>query len=264
MYITRFMDHRFRSLAQFDEDVNVTTGTAPGVSFAAESLGTWREGILPLRSRNPNTGHSGVWLGWNNRISGPDTTKSGKPASYSLTLGDSLRRAWAVGLETALEFSLATTSGQPGPREAPRDTTKKAGSTPATGTPKPPKPPPTPKPVPTLADSLPIELSIEVVDADGVSAKLSLARYGMARRPIEVTVLKRKGRDKTAFGSLAELVPQTFVIPLADFRAVVSRFNPARLATVRWVFDGTRAGTVVLTDIGLSNIDQGFFVPEAR
>lgn len=261
MYTTRFMDYRFRSLARFDEDVNVTTGSLPGVTLAAESLGTWREGVLPLRSRNPNTGHSGVWLGWNNRISGPDTMKSGKPASYSLTLGDSLRSAWAVGPETVLEFSLAPTSGQPAPRAAPKDTTKKTPATPGT---RPPKTPTPPKQVPTLADSLPIELSIEVVDAGGVSAKLPISRYGVARRPVEVTVLKRKGRDKTAFGNLAELIPQTFVIPLGDFRAAAPGFDPSRLTTVRWLFDGTRAGTVVLTDIGLSNIDSAFRLPEAR
>ncbi len=39
----------------------------------------------------------------------------------------------------------------------------------------------------------------------------------------EVTVLKRKGDDQSSFGSLAELVPQSYVIPLADFRAA----NPA-------------------------------------
>jgi hypothetical protein len=261
MYITRFMDHRFRSLARFDEDVEVSTGTAAGITITAESLGTWREGVLPLRSRNPNTGTSGVWIGWNNRIGGPDTTVSGKPASYSVSLGDSIRLAWAVGAETALEFSLAPVTGMPEPRLAPRDTTKQAPGVPGT---RPSRTPAPPKHVPTLADSLPIELSLEVVDANGVSAKLRLSRYGVARRPVDVTVLKRKGRDKAVFASLAELVPQTFVIPLADFRAATPSFDPGKLTTIRWVFDGTRAGTVVLTDIGLSNIDPAFWTRGAR
>jgi hypothetical protein len=261
MYITRFMDYRFRPLARFDEDVEVSTGTAAGVTITAESLGTWREGVLPLRSRNPNTGHSGVWIGWNNRIGGPDTTLSGKPASYSVSLGDSIRQAWSVGAETALEFSLASVTGVPEPRAAPHDTTKPSSGVPAT---RPPRTPALPKHVPTLADSLPIELSLEVVDANGISATLRLSRYGVLRRPVEVTVLKRRGRDKAAFAALAELVPQTFVIPLADFRAAAPGFDPGKLATIRWVFDGTRAGTVVLTEIGLSNIDPAYWTPESR
>jgi hypothetical protein len=93
---------------------------------------------------------------------------------------------------------------------------------------------------------------------------LALDRYGVTRPPIEVTVLKRKGEDKSNFASLAELVPQTYVIPLADFAAATPGFDPARLATIRWVFDGTRAGTVVLTDVGLSNINPLFFTAGKR
>lgn len=264
MYLTRFMESGFRPLASYGEDVEVASGSAPGVTIAAESLATWKEGLVPLRWQNTNAGHSAVWIGWNNRIAGTDTMNTGKPASYALTMGDSLRTAWSVGAPTALEFSMAPTSATPGPRAAAKDTTKK-DSTKTAGPKQPaPKPPPPPKKVPTALDSLPIELSIEVVDAKGTTARLPLSRYGVVRRPIEVTVLKRKGRDKTNFASLAELIPQTYVIPLADFRAATPSFDPAQLKTIRWVFDGTRAGTVVLTDVGLSNIDPAFLAPEKR
>jgi hypothetical protein len=242
--------------------VDVATGTAPGVGIVAESLATWREGVLPLRSRNPDEGHYAVWLGWNNRIAGPDTMKTGKPASYSMTIGDSLRTAWRVGSRTALEFSLSPTAATPEPRAAAKDTTRKDST--KTAKPKPPAPKPPPKPKPSAADSLPIDLSIEVVDAGGTVARVPLKDYGVTRRPMEVTVLKRKGLDKSAFLSLSELVPQTYVIPLADFTKANPRFDPSRLATMRWVFDGTRAGTVVLTDVGLSNIDPVFFTPNQR
>ncbi len=265
MYITRFMESGFHILASFDEDVDVATGTASGTRIAAESLATWKEGVLPLRSRNPDEGHYAVWLGWNNRIDGSDTMKTGKPASYTLSVGDSVRTAWKVGAGSALVFSLSATSATPGPRAAARDTTKKDSTKTAARLKNPaPKPPPTPKKIPTAADSLPIELSIEVVDARGTAARLPLSRYGVPRRPLEVTVLKRKGRDKANFVSLSELVPQTYVIPLADFERAGAGFDPARLVSIRWVFDGTRAGSVVLTDIGLSNIDPVFLTPEKR
>ncbi|NOT06898.1 MAG: MFS transporter [Gemmatimonadales bacterium] len=258
MYTTRFGESGYRALASYGEDVEVGSGTAPGVTIAAESLATWKEGIIPLRWQNTNSGHFGTWLGWNNRIAGTDTTKNGKPASYAVSLTDSLQQAWGVNQGTAVVFSLAPTAATPGPRAAPRDTTKKAAPDTGKKTPAP-KPPPTPKKIPTALDSLPIELSVEAVDANGNTARVPLSRYGVARKPIEVTVLKRKGRDKTQFASMAELIPQTYVIPLADFRAAAPAFDPARLRTIRWVFDGTRAGTVVLTDVGLSNISPAFF-----
>ena len=120
MYVTRFMESGFHTLAGYDEDVDVATGTAPGVRIAAESLATWREGVLPLRSRNPDEGHYAVWLGWNNRIAGPDTMKTGKPASYSVSFGDSLRSAWDVGAKDgAGVLSVADHWERRGPRAAP-------------------------------------------------------------------------------------------------------------------------------------------------
>ena len=264
MYVTRFQESGYHTIASFGEDVEVGTGSVPGVTIAAESLATWKEGVIPLRWQNANTGHYGVWLGWNNRIAGTDTTKTGKAASYTLTVGDSVRSAWRIGGGSALVFSMAPTAATPGPRAAAKDTAKKDSTKTAGPKPRAPKPPPTPKKVPTAADSLPLEISIEAVDAGGTSARIPLSRYGVLRRPIEVTVLRRKGRDKSNFASQAELIPQTYVVPLADFRTAAPAFDPSRIVTVRWVFDGTRAGTVLLTDIGFSNIDPAFLISERR
>ena len=264
MYITRFQDAGFHALADYQEDVDLTTGSAPGVTISADSLATWKEAVEPLRSKIGNIGHNAVWLGWNNRIAGKDTTKYGNPASYTIALNDSLRNAWRVGPATAVEFSLAPTAAKPPARAVAKDTTKKTAADSAKGKAphKPPEPKePKPNNKPTAADSLPVELSIEVADADGITARLPLARYGVARKPLEVTVLKRRGEDQSSFGSLSELIPQSYVLPLGDFKNANPQFNPARLASVRWVFDGTRAGTVMLTDVGLSNLTAAFFPP---
>ena len=71
---------------------------------------------------------------------------------------------------------------------------------------------------------------------------------------------RRKGADKRGFASLTELVLQTYVIPLADLTRAEPRFAPARLTTVRLVFDRVDAGTIVLTDVGLSTPDPAFLV----
>src|ERR1043166_3426281 len=262
IYLTRFQESGYRALAGYAEDVDVTTGSAPGTTIAAESLATWKEGVVPLRWQNSNVGQYAVWLGWNNRIAGKDTTKIGKPASYAVSLTDSLRGAWRVGSGTVLEFSLATTDAQPGPRAEAKDTTKAKAA--ADSAKKGPKPHPPPKKKPEAKDSVPMDLSVEAVDAGGTAVRLPLSRYGAVRRPLEVTVLRRKGRDKANFASLAELIPQTYVIPLADFKAANAAFDPGRLATVRWVFDRTLRGTVVLSDVGLSIIDPAFLLPEPR
>lgn len=254
LYASRFEESGFHALARFDGDVDVTTGSAPGVGIEGDSLATWREAQLPLRWKNAKAGVGAAWIGWNNRIAGDDTTLRGRPASYRISVPDSLRTAWNIGSGTALVLSLMPTDQTPGPRRPAQDTTaarrdslKKAQAKPK---PKPPRSP--------AADTIPVDLTIEATDAAGLTARVPLSRYGVVRKPQDVTVLRRKGSDKASFGSLGELVLQTYVIPLADFTGAAPGFDPGRLAAVRLLFDRTVAGTVVLTDVGLSNPDPAF------
>jgi dienelactone hydrolase len=269
MYTTRFQENGYRPLAEFDEDVDITTGSGRGVVLAGDSLSTWRENVLPFRGRgNDNQNHNAVWLGWNSRIAGTDTTKNGKPASYSISIPDSLRTAWRFGENSAVYISLATTNTKPGPRAAPRDTTKKDTTKAAPGkkpkAPKVPKPPTPPKEKP---DSTPIDLTVELVDAAGHTARLPLSRFGVARRPLDARVYRRDGRDAARFASIAELIPQTFMMPVSEFARVAPEFQPRQLKSIRLVFDRTRAGTVVVEDIGISTpTDPAFLagLPPAR
>ncbi|MGE0551965.1 MAG: alpha/beta hydrolase family protein [Gemmatimonadales bacterium] len=256
-YVTRFQESGYRALASYDEDVDVTTGSRPGVTLEGDSLATWREGQVPLRWRNTEAGHGAVWLGWNNRIAGDDTTKRGRPAAYRIGIPDSLRAAWAVGQQSAVVLSLTPTTAVPAPRKPKADSAAKDSTTKQAE-----KKPPAPKAKPEDLDSMPVDLSIEARDAGGTVARISLGRYGAIRRVPEVTVQRRKGQDKSGFASLRELVLQTYVIPLADFARAAPGFRPERLASIALVFDRTEAGTVVVTDIGLSRPDPAFFAPK--
>ena len=103
------------------------------------------------------------------------------------------------------------------------------------------------------ADKPPVDLTVEVVDAAGVRAQLPLSRYGAVRRPLEMTVTRRRDRE-TASGSARsyELVLQSYRIPLVDFRAAAPGLDPRRITTVRFLFDRTPAGTVLLDDVGFA------------
>src|SRR5262249_55822870 len=114
------------------------------------------------------------------------------------------------------------------------------------------------KPDAAKPDTTPIDVTIELVDAAGRSARLPASRYGVPRRPLEIYVLRRKGQDKQNFQSLYELVLQTYVLPFADFVRASEGFDPTKLGTVRLVFDRTMQGTVVVDDIGLSTMDAAY------
>ncbi|MGQ0538753.1 MAG: alpha/beta hydrolase family protein, partial [Gemmatimonadaceae bacterium] len=194
MYATRFEESGLRSLARFEEDVDLTSGGVPGVTLKGDSLSTWKEAPVPLRWRNTNVGHNAVWLGWNNRIAGDDTAKRGMPASYSLSIADSLRTAWSIDTTNALVLSLAPTADTPSPRAAPKDSGK--ADTSKKGAAKPKKPSVKVKP-----DSTPFNLSVEIVDATGTAARLPLGIYGPIRRPLDIYVGRRKGRDKANYAT---------------------------------------------------------------
>jgi hypothetical protein len=259
MYTTRFETSTWRPLATFEDDIDLTTG-APGVHIEADSLATWKESLLQLRTANsPSEGSSQynnvVTLGWNNRIAVDDTTKMGRPASYTVTLpaNSPLRSATDDG---ALQFLLMPTEVMPGPRAAPTDTTK-ADSTAA----KPARPGSPPK-KDEDEEKPPIDLSVEVEDANGVTAKVALSRYGAIRRPLESYILRRRDVEDDRFGSLAESVLQSYAIPLADFKSVEPRLDLARLARVRFLFDRSMAGTVLVDDIGFARLGSRWYVAD--
>jgi hypothetical protein len=104
---------------------------------------------------------------------------------------------------------------------------------------------------PTPPDTTPMDLTVELVDAAGTAARLPLTRFGPVRRPLEIRVARREIRDRQNFRTTFELVPQSYVLPLADFAAAAPGFDPAALRTVRLLFDRTERGTVVLLDMGL-------------
>ena len=259
MYITRFEDNNYRPVATFEEDVDVTSGSLPGVKLSADSIGSWKEGTIAYRSARGGVGdnqiNQAVWLGWNNRIAGDDTTRVGSPATYSITLPDSLPRSWAIDQNTTFAFLMTPIEGKPGPRKAPADTTKKD----STAARKKPAPKP-PQPKKTGPDTTLIQISLEAVDASGNSARVLLNRYAPIRRPLEVKVLHVRGEDKKRFGTTFELVLQSFSVPLRDFTRENARFDPARVKTLRFVFGPTVAGTVILDDIGFSKLDPAFLV----
>jgi hypothetical protein len=250
MYITRFQESGFKPLATFDEDVDVTTGSVPGVTISAESLSTWKENSLNLRgSATDLMNTNAVTLGWNNHIRGDDTTKLGKPASYMVSLSDSLVSALNVTRESALYLSLAPTDAKPGPRAPARDTTKKADSTKKDAKAKTPAKKPDAK---AAKDTTPVDLSIEVADASGHTARIPLTKYGKPRRPLEIHILRRADEERQRYPTTYEMVLQTYVMPLADFVQVTPALDVTHLRSVRLVFDRLVAGTVVVDDIGIS------------
>lgn len=258
MYLTRYADARTTMLATFEEDVDVSSGSVPGVRLIGDSLSTWRESDMPSRSRAATFRSNAATLGWNNTPVGKDTTTPRWPARFTVALSDSLSRALSLTPQHALLLTVGTTDQKPGPRRVPRDTSARDSTkSDSAAKAKPAKPASTGKSSGKSSgkspkDTVPPDFTLELEDADGRIARLPLSTFGAVRLPIESYIYRRRGRDKSQFPTLAEPIMQTYVAPLTAFRDANSALDVSRLRALRLVFDRTRAGTVQLDDIGVS------------
>ena len=269
MYITQFQESSFRPLATFEEDIDVTTGTSEGVRLRGDSLSTWKEDVLPFRYRTTQSTAStqenqAVWLGWNNRIAGEDTTRMGPPAAFSISLPEGLPEAWQLEPAGTLDFMLTALDQTPGPRKDPdaEEKGEKSGRTGSGG--RGGKGWRIPNPFSFLSsgkkkeeeEKPPLRLSVQVVDAEGNTGKVLLNRYGPVRRPIEIRISRRD--DQQYLGN-TEMVLQSYSIPLKDFLAASDgTVELSRLREVRFLFDESTAGSLVLDEVGFSKMDPSF------
>ncbi len=261
MYITRFMDSSFRPLADFEEDIDVTTGSAPGVALHGTDLSTWREGRLDLRSSNRATTSSSqlnqaLWLAWNNTYRGSD--EPAPPATYTLSLPANLAAQWSTDAETTLEMHVGALDDEPGPRDNPAEEQEEQENERDPG-----RPGQDPREDPRAGldpdeEKPPLQLTVAAVDAQGDTARLGLTDYGPLRRPLPIRVLRRRDLEDARFANRWELILQHFSIPLGDFAAQNPAFDPASLSAVSLVFDQSDAGTVVVDDVGLARLHPGF------
>ena len=104
----------------------------------------------------------------------------------------------------------------------------------------------------------PVDLSIELEDASGRTARVVLGVYGAIRRPLETYVLRRGDQEAQRFTDHWELILQTYSIPFADFVAENASLDLRQLTTIRFVFDRVHAGEVVVDHIGISELEPGF------
>ena len=161
-----FRDHRRGAawLADYEEDIDLTIAAVPGARLSADNLADWKEREAALKWGSLDT--RAVWLGWNRE-------KAKATPSYALILPE-------PGMEAepgrVLAFHLADAKQDPSP---PLDE-EKPGKAPKNAAQK----DETPEP---------IDLTVEIEDAAGRTARLALGRFKLLQPQIEAQVTRRPG-----------------------------------------------------------------------
>lgn len=229
IYVNRFRQAAYVPLASFQEDADLTTTTAPGGRISGDGLSIWREGRIPWRGGDRD--YNGVFLGWNRAQGAP-------AASYTVTLPEGAAQTWRLGPSSTLELSLAAFD-----EDAPLPGKKNSGGKEADESKDEERGSP--------------DFTIELETRDGVTASALVSRFAAIPPPLKETFTKLDAIENVAYEKDWEPVLQTVRAPLAAFRGVDGRpLDPARLRTVRLIFDKTPMYVICISGIGFGQEDQ--------
>jgi hypothetical protein len=255
--ITRFADASFRVLADFDDDIDVTTATAIGATIATDGLAVWRERHLPLRKGSRRDGVA--VLGW----------RAGEaPARFEITVPEGLRPAPGE----ALVFDLAELDEKPPKEKAkekrdPRGSEEQGGeeeTAPSDAAERPgnerglisggaaaAEPPAEGGEDREQTEQVRLLITVELVDAAGTAARIPLDRV----RPVPPVLVSRFTKlpdESKRYGSKTEPVLQTFAVPLADFATAEPGFDASTVRVIRFLLGRQRDAVVVLDTVGFA------------
>ncbi|HSG39763.1 MAG TPA: hypothetical protein VLE27_09015, partial [Thermoanaerobaculia bacterium] len=100
----------------------------------------------------------------------------------------------------------------------------------------------------------PLDFTVELVDAGGTAVRLPLSRFRPVPVPLESRFTKLKDEEEL-FGDAWEPALQTFELPLRAFAEAKPGFDPAALREVRFLFDRSPEGVVILDDFGFAEAE---------
>jgi dienelactone hydrolase len=252
IYLSRFEDSTFQTLCDFEEDVDVTTGTLKGSTIDQKGLAVWWEADLKTRSRSTKQDNV-VFVGWR----GPAEERQGEAAPYyTIHLPENPSEDLQLSRDSVLMFSL-TEADEKVPdleeeEELEEDSDEAEGQdenaslegldekTEITKSEK-----------EEDQAKQPLELSIELVDGTGVSVRLPLERF-MPVPPVTKSRFLRTGKESGRMGKAYEPTLQTYQLSLQSFMDANPDFDPQQLRSLRFVFDRGREGVLVLDRIGIA------------
>jgi dienelactone hydrolase len=223
----QFENSQSAFIARYEEDLDLQTGTMPGVSITTDHLSVWREAQHKLMWNDHIT--RAAYIGWDRQ--GADTL----PASYTFTLPDSA----ALQLDgQSLVFTLAESDESAGHVQK--------GKEPATGKPEGKKDTTAKK---AAGEKQAIDFTVELTDQQGNHIRFPLSECA----PLQPQI--KKHLTKFAFLNTnddAESIPDIFYFNLDKLHEKHPEFAMNKLHSLRFIFDRSPSGVVILDDVGFT------------
>ena len=213
--LNNYDDDHTVPLADYEEDLDPTTGSFPGARIRGANLSVWRERAIDLKV-SPLDSHAAV-IGWDERV-------HASSASYAI---ERTRYQPRIFPDTELVFSVANAEISSLPRGFKPKGKAAKGDDDRRQT---------------------LDWTVVVTDTNGVEARLPLSHD----QPLYPQVRGETRRlDAIGMAPTSETVMRRYRFALKDFVAANPRFDPARLSAIRFDFDRSKRGVIVLDDVGL-------------
>lgn len=252
LYLTRFEDASFYAIADFEEDLDVTTTTLPGGSLVGEHLAVWQEKDIRLRDGSRRE-TNGVYLGWREDAEKKDSEVT--LASYSISLPARFGRKGRLGPETVLVFNLSPADEKlpakeedeetsAGSKEEAREVSKEAGDEVRSGGER--------QVEDDGKEPEPLDFTVELVTQSGVAVSLPLSHFRRLHPLLKSRFTKADALEKKRYESATEPILQFFELPLSAFVEAEPAFQPDELVTIRLVFDLSLEGVIILDRVGFA------------
>jgi dienelactone hydrolase len=257
IYITYFSDTSWRPVCDFEEDVNVLTGSVDQVSISGEGLAVWREQHLKYRKQGSKR-NAVVYLGWRADEEGKsaggeesatasedEPAEDVQPASYTVSLPDGLAAEWQLSPESLLVLAMAVADETP-PEPEVEDDGEENGEEKTDEAEREEE-----EDADEDEEDAPIDLTVELTASNGTVARLAISSQRLLPPVLRSRFTKLPVED-FAYGSTWEPALQIFELPLAAFVDAAPDLDPAGLTSIRLVFDRTPEAVIIVDDIGFA------------
>ncbi len=223
-YINQFSDSQERVIVDFEDDLDLTTLDGGRGSIETDNMTRWYEVANRLKTDELDT-HS-VVLAWDKQVTGNEVQPS-----VSFSLGNTFTGAEQQSL--ILSLSAIDISTKPAGWKASADSTDEDTATNEN----------------QEKASLLLDWTVEITDVAGNSATAPLSADSQLYPLVNAIPGRAKFLDDT---EPTEILFRRFQLPLAEFSSASADFNPGRVARLRFVFDRSPKGAIILDNISLS------------
>lgn len=244
IYLNQYESSDWKVIADFDEDLDLTTNSSGG-KVTSENLTVWREQLVGMKWGNKAT--QAVYVGWDSLAYESQT------AWIEFSVGDQQK----LPQSTALTFELAESKESSYPdkdrdkkkadensnenNDSDNDQNNSNKNDEETEESK--KEEDDDKKAPE-----PIDFTILLTDDTGHTVQFSLSEYSYLQRQLTVDVLKNPSLQST---KTSEAVYNTFFIYEEILNAKSPEFNLDALAKIRFVFNKSSKGVIIIDKIAL-------------